>query len=55
MFLAVWILFLVAGLLLGGAWAAYQAESNFWTVVAGLLATISAAAAVAWLISEMGQ
>lgn len=54
MFLAVWILFLVAGLLAGGAWAAYQAQEKFWTVVATLLATVSFGAAIAWMVSQMG-
>ncbi len=54
MFLAVWILFLIAGLLIGGAWAAYQAGSRLWTAVAGVLAVVSLAAALSWLVSEMG-
>ncbi len=55
MYLAVWILFLIAGLLVGGAYAAYQAESRLWTFIGGALAAISFGAAVAWLISEMGK
>lgn len=54
MFLAVWILFLIAGLLAGGAWTAYQQGAKFWTAVAAALATITFAAAIAWLISQMG-
>lgn len=42
-------LFLVAGLLIGGAWSAYQNDSKLMTVVAGVLAAITIAAAVAWL------
>lgn len=49
----VWILFLIAGLLAGGAWAAYQNDSKFWTIIAGFLASISFAASVAWMVSEM--
>lgn len=45
------VMFLVAGLLVGGAYAAYQAANKlaFWGLAA--LAIISLAAAVAWLIS----
>ncbi|MDK8763044.1 hypothetical protein ACUY2X_06320 [Corynebacterium minutissimum] len=44
------ILFLVAGVLLGGAWSAYQNDSKLLTVVAGVLAAITVAAALAWLL-----
>lgn len=40
------VLFLVAGLLVGGAWAAYQNGSVLMTVVAGALAAISVTAAL---------
>ncbi|WP_306506725.1 hypothetical protein ACKFRM_07410 [Corynebacterium sp. YSMAA1_1_D6] len=44
------VLFLVAGLLVGGAWSAYQNGSKFMTVVAGVLAAVTVAAALAWLL-----
>ena len=44
------ILFLVAGVLRGGAWSAYQNDSKLLTVVAGVLAAITVAAALAWLL-----
>lgn len=45
------ILFLVAGLLIGGAWSAYQNDSMFMTVVAAVLAAITIAAALVWLLN----
>ncbi|WP_347307238.1 hypothetical protein [Corynebacterium sp. SA-MJD20WY100] len=53
MFFMVWILFLIAGLLAGGAWAAYQNGSKFWTIIASFLAAIAFAASVAWMIPQM--
>lgn len=53
MHVMIWLLFLVAGLLVGGAWSAYQNGSKFLTIVAGLLAVITTAAALAWMIGEM--
>ncbi|ACP33215.1 hypothetical protein [Corynebacterium aurimucosum] len=44
------VLFLVAGLLVGGAWAAYQNGSVLMTVVAGALAAVSVAAALVWFL-----
>lgn len=44
------VLFLVAGLLVGGAWAAYQNGSVLMTVVAGVLAAISVTAALVWFL-----
>ncbi|MCG7275034.1 MULTISPECIES: hypothetical protein [Corynebacterium] len=48
-------LFLVAGLLIGGAWSAYQNDSKLMTVVAGVLAAITIAAAVAWLLDIFSE
>lgn len=48
-------LFLVAGLLIGGAWSAYQNDSKLMTVVAGVLAAIAIAAAVAWLLDIFSE
>ncbi|WP_311520586.1 hypothetical protein [uncultured Corynebacterium sp.] len=44
------VLFLVAGLLVGGAWAAYQNGSVLMTVIAGALAAISVTAALVWFL-----
>lgn len=49
------ILFLVAGLLVGGAWSAYQQGSKFFTVVAALLAVITAAAPIAWMVGGFSK
>ena len=48
--LLVLILFLVTGLLVGGAWSAYQNGSVLMTVVAGALAAVSVAAALVWFL-----
>lgn len=48
--IVVLILFIVAGVLIGGAWSAYQNDSKLLTVVAGVLAAITVAAALAWLL-----
>ncbi|WP_295626102.1 hypothetical protein [uncultured Corynebacterium sp.] len=47
-------LFIVAGLLVGGAWSAYQAGSRLGTIVLGLLAVLATAGAILWLTGEMG-
>ncbi|EEI78633.1 hypothetical membrane protein [Corynebacterium striatum] len=49
------ILFLVAGLLFGGAWSAYQQGSKFFTLVAAVLGAVSAAVALAWMFGVTGQ
>ncbi|AMO90024.1 hypothetical protein QP414_02625 [Corynebacterium simulans] len=49
------VLFLVAGLLFGGAWSAYQQGSKFFTIVAAVLGAVSIAAALAWMFGVMGQ
>ncbi|WP_339563715.1 hypothetical protein [Corynebacterium sp. H128] len=49
----VYLLFIVAGLLVGGAWSAYKAENKKMTYVMGLAAAIAVTAAVLWLIGEM--
>ncbi|MFD5867616.1 hypothetical protein ACFWGD_03240 [Corynebacterium sp. NPDC060344] len=45
-------LFIVAGLLVGGAWSAYQAGSKFGTIVLGLLAVLATAGAIVWLLDQ---
>ncbi|MDY3127638.1 MAG: hypothetical protein SOW59_05845 [Corynebacterium sp.] len=53
MHLLVWIMFLIAGLFVGGAWAAYQHKSRLWTFIAGCLAVAATAMALVWMIGEM--
>ncbi|APT94724.1 membrane protein [Corynebacterium stationis] len=53
MYLAVILMFMVAGMLVGGAWSAYKQGSKFWTVMAAVLALAAAGAAIAWMIGEM--
>ncbi|MBK4137649.1 hypothetical protein GWO53_05820 [Corynebacterium macginleyi] len=49
------VLFLLAGLLVGGAWSAYQQDSKFLTVVAALLAVITVVAAIAWMVGGFSK
>ncbi|MFC3849644.1 hypothetical protein ACFORJ_05645 [Corynebacterium hansenii] len=46
-------LFILAGLLVGGAWSAYQAGSRAGTIIMGLLAVLATAGAILWLVGEM--
>ncbi|MFA1421802.1 hypothetical protein [Corynebacterium diphtheriae] len=46
-FLLVYVLFLVSGLLVGGAWAAYKADNKFMVIV---LAAMAAAGGVVWAV-----
>ena len=47
-------LFILAGLLVGGAWSAYRAGSRVGTIVLGFLAVLALAGAILSLIGEMG-
>ena len=47
------VLFLVAGMLVGGAWSAYQQGSKAMTVVASLLAAITVVAAISWMVGAV--
>ena len=49
----VYLLFAVAGLLVGGAWSAYQAETRAMTYIAAIGAAIAFTAGVLWMIGEM--
>lgn len=53
-YLPVWILFLIAGLLVGGAWSAYQGSSKAATVLMAVLAGLATAAALVILLGEIG-
>lgn len=52
--LGTYFLFIVAGVLVGGAWSLYKAGSRVGTLVVGLLAVIALAGAVLWLLGVMG-
>lgn len=52
--LGTYFLFIVAGLLVGGAWTMYQSGSRVGTIVVGLLAVIALAGAVLMLLGVMG-
>lgn len=47
------ILFIVAGLLVGGTWSAYQNSNKFLTVVMAVLAAVALTGAVLWMIGVM--
>lgn len=49
----IYVLFIIAGLLCGGVWSAYQARNKRATYALALLAGVTLAAAVLWLIGEM--
>ncbi|MEL6050297.1 hypothetical protein [Corynebacterium rouxii] len=49
-FLMVYVLFLVSGLLVGGAWAAYKADNKLMVIVLGVLAAMAAVGGVVWAV-----
>lgn len=49
----VYVLFIVAGLLAGGTWSAYQAGSRALTIFVALCAAVAFAGAVFFLIGAM--
>ncbi|MBN9643612.1 hypothetical protein ACFSSC_11560 [Corynebacterium mendelii] len=49
----IYLLFIVAGFLVGGAWAAWQARNRLWTVITAALAVVACGIALNWLIGEM--
>ena len=49
----IYLLFIVAGFLVGGAWAAWQARNRLWTIITAVLAVAACAVAIQWLIGEM--
>lgn len=51
----VWGLFLIAGLLVGGVWSAYQNGSKAATLVMAVLAGGALIGAVAMLVGAMGN
>lgn len=52
-FALVYVLFILAGLLVGGAWSAYQAENRRATYGMAVIAAIALAGALLKLIGEM--
>lgn len=49
----VYLLFIAAGLLVGGAWSAYQSGSRPLTIFLALCAAVAFAGAVFWLMGAM--
>ncbi|QGU07754.1 hypothetical protein COCCU_09150 [Corynebacterium occultum] len=49
----IYLLMLVAGLLVGGAWSAYKSDNKFLTVIMAVLAAVATVGAVMWLIGAM--
>ncbi|MGP6172857.1 hypothetical protein [Corynebacterium sp. A21] len=49
----IYLLVLVAGLLVGGTYSAYQTGNKFLTVIMAVLAAVSGVGAVIWLIGAM--
>ncbi|MGD7000935.1 hypothetical protein [Corynebacterium halotolerans] len=49
----IYLLFIVAGLLVGGTWSAYQNGSKFLTGIMAVLAALAVLGAVMWLIGAM--
>ncbi|KQB86707.1 hypothetical protein [Corynebacterium lowii] len=49
----IYLLFAVAGLLVGGTWSAYQNGAKKLAIVCGVVAAIALAGAVLWLIGGM--
>lgn len=50
----VYLLFIAAGLLVGGTWSAYQAGSRPLAIFLALCAAVAFAGAVFWLMGVMG-
>lgn len=48
------ILFVVAGLLVGGTWSAYQNSNKFLTILMAVLAAAALVGAVLWMMGVMG-
>ncbi|GAA1474178.1 hypothetical protein P4N68_00350 [Corynebacterium felinum] len=46
----VYLMFMFAGLLVGGTWSAYKQNNTMMTVILGGLAVLAAGAGIAWAI-----
>ena len=51
--IAVWMLFILAGLLVGGTWSFYQQGNKPVTIVLGILALLSLSGALIVLLGAM--
>ena len=51
--IAIWMLFIIAGVLVGGTWSFYQQGSKIATIVTGILAALAVAAALIVLFGAM--
>ncbi|AHI23134.1 hypothetical protein [Corynebacterium vitaeruminis] len=49
-YLLVYIMFLVAGLLVGGAWTTYKHDNKVLSIVLGACAVMAAAAGILWAV-----
>ncbi|KQB85269.1 hypothetical protein [Corynebacterium oculi] len=49
----IYLMFAVAGILVGGTWSAYQNGAKKLTLVCGTLAALALAGAILWLIGGM--
>jgi len=50
----VYLMFIVAGLLVGGTWSAHQADNRGLAIFLALCAIVSLAGAVFWMMGAMG-
>lgn len=46
-------LFMIAGLLVGGAWATYKNGAPFWAVALGITALMALAGGILWMYGEI--
>lgn len=51
----IYLMFAVAGVLVGGTWSAYQNGAKKLTVVCAILAALALAGAILWLIGGMSS
>lgn len=49
----IYVLFMIAGLLVGGAWGAYKNGSTTWAVILGVIALVALAAGGTWMYGEL--
>ncbi|AKK09171.1 hypothetical protein HCH15_09815 [Corynebacterium testudinoris] len=49
----IYLLFIVAGLLVGGVWSAYQAGNKLLTIVLAVFAAVALTGAVLWMLGAM--
>lgn len=49
----VYVMFLLAGLLVGGAWSTYKNGAKTLTIILAIMAAMAAAAGVLWMVGEL--